>query len=217
MENLLQNKYILYFILFIAVTNILGYLAIQDFDSLAVFIAFAILTSYFSKNMIIILGIALLGTNIIYANNKIREGLENKKKKKKSKKGGKNNDDDDDNETDSEDNTDTDSGDESDDEEEGFTIDDNTEKVPRIDRQATMDKAYANLNQMLGKGGMQNLTKDTQKLMGQQEDLMKQLKDFSPLMEQAGEMLEKLGGMDNLQGLVGKLGNISGLTGGKKK
>ena len=46
---------------------------------------------------------------------------------------------------------------------------------------------------------------------------MKQLEDFAPLMEQAGSMLDKLGGMDNLQGLMGKLGNISGLAGGKKK
>ena len=45
---------------------------------------------------------------------------------------------------------------------------------------------------------------------------MKQLKDFAPLMEQAGSMLDKLGGMDNLQGLMGKLGGIS-LPNGKKK
>ena len=39
MEKLLQNKYVLYLVLFIAVTNILGYLAIEDFRSLMVFIA----------------------------------------------------------------------------------------------------------------------------------------------------------------------------------
>jgi len=38
MENLLQNKYVLYLVLFIAVTNVLGYLAIEDFNSLMVFI-----------------------------------------------------------------------------------------------------------------------------------------------------------------------------------
>lgn len=83
MENLLQNKYVLYLILFFAVTNVLGYLAIGDFDSIVIFAAIVLLTSYFSKNMIIILGLALLGTNIIYANNGIREGLKNKKKKRK--------------------------------------------------------------------------------------------------------------------------------------
>ena len=75
MENLLQNKYVLYLVLFIAITNILGYLAIEDFNSLMVFIAICALASYFSKNMIIILGSAILGTNIVYANSIMREGF----------------------------------------------------------------------------------------------------------------------------------------------
>ena len=89
--------------------------------------------------------------------------------------------------------------------------------VGRIDHAATMEQAYDNLNKMLGKGGIGNLTKDTQGLMNQQKDLMSQLKDFQPMMEQAGNMLDKLGGMDNLNGIMGKLGGISGLAGGKKK
>ena len=89
-------------------------------------------------------------------------------------------------------------------------------KTPRVDYAATMEIAYDNLNKMLGEGGMQNLTKDTKGLMDQQKELMKQLKDFAPLMEQAGSMLDKLGGMDNLKGLMGKVGGI-GLPNGKKK
>jgi len=200
LKSVLQNKYVCYLVLFISIMNILGYLAIQDFDSLVVFVAIGLLSSYFSKNMIIILGSALIGTNMIYANNKIHEGLNNKKKKKKKKKEkfGQRNvpkskpakvDDDDDDETD----------------------------VGRIDQAATMEQAYDNLNKMLGKGGIGNLTKDTQGLMNQQKDLMDQLKDFQPMMEQAGNMLDKLGGMDNLNGIMGKLGGIPGLAGGKKK
>ena len=75
MEKLLQNKYVLYLVLFIAVTNILGYLAIEDFRSLMVFIAVAALASHFSKNMIIVLGSALIGTNILYASSRMREGF----------------------------------------------------------------------------------------------------------------------------------------------
>ena len=80
MEKLLQNKYVLYLVLFIAVTNILGYLAIEDFRSLMVFIAVAALASHFSKNMIIVLGSALIGTNVLYASSRMREGMENKEK-----------------------------------------------------------------------------------------------------------------------------------------
>jgi hypothetical protein len=192
MKNLLQNKYVLYLVLFIAVTNVLGYLAIEDFNSLTIFIALGILTSYFSKNMIVILSVALIGTNIVFANNKILEGMKGKKKKKEkfaqrnvpSSKPAK---------------VDEDDG------------------VSRIDHAATMENAYDNLNKMLGEGGMKNLTKDTQGLMNQQKELMDQLKNFAPLMDQAGDMLDKLGGMDNLQGLMGKLGGLKGLAGGKKK
>jgi hypothetical protein len=215
MEKLLQNKYVLYLVLFIAITNILGYLAIEDFKSLMVFIAICALASHFSKNMIIILGSAVLGTSIVYANSRIREGLENgggesginesgesgaraskkegypaSKKKNKRKKNG--------------------------DEKEDVSIEDFEVKTPRVDYGATMEIAYDNLNKMLGEGGMKNLTKDTQGLMDQQKQLMQQLKDFAPLMEQAGNMLDKLGGMDNLKGLMGKMGGIS-LPNGKKK
>ncbi len=208
MENLLQNKYVLYLVLFIAITNILGYLAIEDFRSLMVFIAVAALASHFSKNMIVVLGSALIGTNVLYASSRMREGYENKKKKKK--------------------------GDEitkamkenrepmavsegKPDKVELEEVEEDVEvKTPRVDYAATMEIAYDNLNKMLGEGGMKNLTKDTKGLMDQQKELMKQLKDFAPLMEQAGNMLDQLGGMDNLKGLMGKVGGI-GLANGKKK
>ena len=213
MEKLLQNKYVLYLVLFIAVTNILGYLAIEDFRSLMVFIAVAALASHFSKNMIIVLGSALIGTNVLYASSRMREGFKEgatseetakvveaavkkqntKKKDTMAVREGKP------------------------DNAELEEVEEDVEvKTPRVDYAATMEIAYDNLNKMLGEGGMKNLTKDTKGLMEQQKDLMKQLKDFAPLMEQAGNMLDKLGGMDNLKGLMGKVGGI-GLPNGKKK
>jgi len=206
MEKLLQNKYVLYLVLFIAVTNILGYLAIEDFRSLMVFIAVAALASHFSKNMIIVLGSALIGTNILYASSRMREGMANKKKKQEITKAMKKN-------KEKKENLEMKAIATEEDEEEE---DDGEVNTPRVDYAATMEIAYDNLNKMLGEGGMQNLTKDTKGLMDQQKELMKQLKDFAPLMEQAGNMLDKLGGMDNLKGLMGKVGGI-GLANGKKK
>ena len=214
MEKLLQNKYVLYLVLFIAIANVLGYLAIEDFNSLMVFIAICALASHFSKNMIVILGSAILGTNILYASSRMREGFkegndekeEEKRKKKKEEekkkkepmksrfassrpaKAARAATEEEEDEVDS----------------------------TRIDYAATMEQAYDNLNKMLGDGGMKNLTKDTKGLMDQQKELMGQLKDFAPLMEQAGSMLDKLGGMDNLKGLMGKMGGIK-LPNGKKK
>lgn len=210
MEKLLQNKYVLYLVLFIAVTNILGYLAIEDFRSLMVFIAVAALASHFSKNMIVVLGSALIGTNVLYASSRMREGFQEgiteKEKKEKIEIAMKKN---------KKEQMAVSEG--KPDKVELEEVEEDVEvKTPRVDYAATMEIAYDNLNKMLGEGGMKNLTKDTKGLMDQQKDLMKQLKDFAPLMEQAGNMLDKLGGMDNLKGLMGKVGGI-GLANGKKK
>jgi hypothetical protein len=208
MENLLQNKYVLYLVLFIAITNILGYLAIEDFRSLMVFIAVAALASHFSKNMIVVLGSALIGTNILYASSRMREGFSTKKTKAEDA-------------TKDEMEKEEAAGQQQNKKRSNKEVEDIVEedfevKTPRIDYAATMEQAYDNLNKMLGEGGMKNLTKDTKGLMDQQKELMQQLKDFAPLMEQAGNMLDKLGGMDNLKGLMGKMGGIS-LPNGKKK
>jgi hypothetical protein len=64
-KNILHNKYILYFIFFIALGDllILGYN--NDYYSVAIFILIGFLTSFFSKNMIVIMFIAIAFTNII--------------------------------------------------------------------------------------------------------------------------------------------------------
>ena len=81
-NNLLHNKYVLYLMLFFAITNIVGYLTIGDYKALGMFISLAIITSYFTKNFIIIFGVAIFGANILLANNVV-EGFRKKKSKKK--------------------------------------------------------------------------------------------------------------------------------------
>ena len=75
LKNLITNKYVLYIVVLVALTNVVGYLTIGDYNSLIFFFVIAILSSYFSKNMTINLLVAILGTNVIYANNQLLEGL----------------------------------------------------------------------------------------------------------------------------------------------
>lgn len=79
---ILHNVYVLYFIFFLSLAN-LYYLAISnDFLSVTIFILVGFLTSFFSKNMLIILFIALTLTNILKYGTSIRnEGFEDKKDK----------------------------------------------------------------------------------------------------------------------------------------
>ena len=50
-QKLLSNKYVLYAVLVISIINILGYIQIQNYNALALYIIAQIVMSYFSKNM----------------------------------------------------------------------------------------------------------------------------------------------------------------------
>ncbi len=63
--NVLTNKYVLYVLLFLAITNVLGYLAMHDYESLTLMVAIGALTHYFSRNMIVILSAAILGAVLL--------------------------------------------------------------------------------------------------------------------------------------------------------
>jgi len=78
--GLLKNKYVLYVLLVAAIVNVLGYLAIQDYNSLALFVVMGLLSTYFSKNMAVNLLVAILVTSIVAVNSKVQEGFEEKMK-----------------------------------------------------------------------------------------------------------------------------------------
>lgn len=76
---IIHNRYVLYIILFISLAN-LYYLAIShDYFSVVIFFLIGFLTTFFSKNMIIIMFFALVFTFIIKnSNNPSLEGLKTK-------------------------------------------------------------------------------------------------------------------------------------------
>jgi len=80
-SNLLTNKYFLYFIVFLAVSNILGYLVTNKLNAVIFFALVGFIMSNFSKNMAVILLVSLIATNLLMANKTMREGLENKENK----------------------------------------------------------------------------------------------------------------------------------------
>jgi hypothetical protein len=76
-SKLFTNKYFLYFIVFLAVSNVLGYLVTNKLNVVIFFALVAFLASNFSKNMSIILLVAIVATNLLMVNKSMREGLEN--------------------------------------------------------------------------------------------------------------------------------------------
>ena len=85
-EKLLQNKSVLYVVSFLAIMNLLGYLLLQNINAAMFFAVVGFLSSYFTKNMIIILLIAMISTNIyVLGNQGVVEGMSNRRKDVKDK------------------------------------------------------------------------------------------------------------------------------------
>lgn len=203
LNKALTNKYVLYVVTFLAVTNILGYMAAQNFTSVIFFVLLAFLTQYFSKNMTVILLTAMVGTSVLFVSHNyglnVREGLDNNARDKA----------DDDNENAKRQKTlemsskaeNADDGNE-DDEHEGFS------DSHQVNRDKTNLSAFKKMQQQLGPNGVKGLEMDTKELMSQQKDLMKMVEGMGPLMEQAKSMMNVLDPktLKGMTDLVGGLG-----------
>lgn len=220
---ILKNKYVLYVLLVLAIINVLGYVALQDYDSLALFVAVGVLSTYFSKNMAVNLLLAIAVTSLIAVNKRVLEGMKNKeddeeeKPNKKKKKGKKEGMKEANNASDCNRDEDCPQGKKCN---SGQCVDTFQNNVPpsspasvdedddeavgdRIDYAATMEQAYDNLQTMLGDDGIKSITSETKKLVNQQKDLMKTLNSMAPVLNTAKETLS---GMDLPN--IGEMGNL---------
>ena len=79
----------------------------------------------------------------------------------------------------------------------------------RIDYAATMEQAYDNLQNMLGKDGMKSITNETKKLVTQQKDLIGTLNSMTPILNNAKETLANLdlGDMGDVSEMIKKFTN----------
>ena len=80
LKKIMQNKPILYLLFAIALLNILGFLASNNNGAILLFFTIAFCCSYVSKNMILILFVSLVATNVItklhLAFLSLKEGME---------------------------------------------------------------------------------------------------------------------------------------------
>jgi hypothetical protein len=75
--KILHNRFVLYFILFLALSDLLFLAMGREFVSIAVFILSGFVTSFFSKNMMVIMCVAMVISNILRYGTGVRmtEGL----------------------------------------------------------------------------------------------------------------------------------------------
>ena len=74
LPKIFSNKYFLYLTALFSIGNVMGYLAKEKYESVSFFLAVGLLSSYFSKNMSVVLLIALI-TTTIFSYNTLTEGF----------------------------------------------------------------------------------------------------------------------------------------------
>ena len=212
LKDLTTNKYVLYIVAFIAALNVLGYMAAGKNICVLLFILIAAITSYFSKNMVFVLAVPtfLVGFFVICDSMKnVNEGFSAEDSDKKKSKS-------DDEEEEEEEEDEEENGNGNEEEEEDEEVQPSEKKTDgyrnsgrkgdRIDYATTLEDAYTNLNNMVGKDGIKALTRDTKALMKQQVELANAMKGMQPLIGQAKEMMNSLGEFGDLNKMANDLG-----------
>ena len=165
-NKLLTNQYILYIMVVIAVFDIFNSAVNQDATSVILLFLIGFLTSFFSKNMIVVIFVAVVLSNVLKmlkrSNN--MEGMKNNKKTKKNKK------------NDSEKN---------DDEEEEEEEEDETETLRN--KGETMNEYTKRDTEM----AVKNLEKDYPEFLKIQKEILENVEKMNPLLEKAETFVSK--------------------------
>lgn len=194
----MKDKRVLYVVLFLAVTNLGGFLMARNFNAVVVFLLAGFIATYFSRNMIVVLMVAMVVANIVSGVKIIKEGMENKEDSEKSE--------------DSENHSDEDNKEKKEGDKQGMTTlspasledEKKAKKKPKVDYAGTLEAAYDNLDNLLSSDALKNMTEDTQRLAEKQKVLMGNIKKLEPMMQKAGAMLEGLD-MQGMQGMIQSL------------
>ena len=202
MKKMLKNKTVLYIVFFIAVMNVMGYLMVNNIDAVILLFLVGLLTSYFSNNMIVVLLVAVLFTNLLVGNKQasrtpLLEGMDHDgKDEPKGEEEAK---------------------DEAKEEEDvcgegeemvdgkckkntGYTnmkplkpaSIDGKDDSSDLDFSGSLEAAYDNLDKLLSSDAIQKMSADTQKLAEKQKKLMGNIEKLEPMIVNAQSMMKGL-------------------------
>ena len=196
LKSILKDKNVLYIVFFLALVNLFGYLLAGNLDAVIFFLILGYLTSYFSKNMIVVMLAAIILTNLFvssrYLGQKpLLEGMENNKEEEKISNAS------------------------------PKPVDEAEEQAeatgkPNVDYSATLEAAYDNIDKLLSSNALSDMSNETQRLAEKQQKLMGNIQKLEPMMNNAVGLLDKLD-TSKITKLMGSLeGKIQGMSGGKK-
>jgi len=198
-SKLLINKYVLYIVAFLALINVLGYLMAGNVNIAILFVLIGYIMTFFSKNMVVVLLVPLILVSLFISGKIIKEGFSAAADLAKDAGNPKKKNDD----LVSEDDVDAQGkmeiptppimpGAEGSPNEDTFEVGRKKGGQSRIDYGSTIEKAYDDLNDVLGGDGIKQLTQDTQKLMKQQLQLAEAMQGMGPMLSQAQDMMKTL-------------------------
>ena len=197
-NSLLRDKNVLYIVAFLAATNVLSYLMAGNYESIVFFGVVGYLATYYSKNMIVILLISMLTTNLLLGTRMLKRNVEamannDKPKEKKNEE--------EENSTEEMSNNDV------------KETKPKEKMQPNIDYAATLEQAYDNLDNLIGQDGIKKMGEQTERLASKQKELMQNIESMGPMLEKAGSMLNSLP-LENLGNLQDTLNNALKKIGG---
>jgi hypothetical protein len=237
-SKFLTNKIVLNVVTVIAILNIIGYLSLGNYNGVAYFVILALLIAYFSKNMIIVLGVPIILVNLFVSKGLfLTEGMENNTTTAKSDTNAKDNQNAHTetikkiNQQDAKSkqglpitpidatSTTTNTSSSNATMDESFEVGRGKKKGYEIDYASTVEDAYDSLNKILGSDGVKRLTGDTQQLLKQQQQLAESMQSMAPMIQSMAPMMKQaqdlLGGMgDGKEGLGGIMDIAKKLSGG---
>ena len=236
LDKLLKNKAVLFITFFLSLVTIFGYLVKQNYTAILFFTLVLFLTKHFSGNMIIILGVSIITTNLLdlfrVFSNKNLEGMkhgatekakaeEAKAEEAKAEKAMKKNDTHQELMADKKPMADKNSkcphGDCKKTTKQNMTnikpaalSEVNNSGSGNIDvfNDAKMkETAFDNLDKLLGSDNVRNLKGEANSLTIRQDKIMEQIKDVGPLMNQAMSLIKNID-MDAINNVTNKMGGM---------
>jgi hypothetical protein len=224
--TLSTDKNVLYIMLVIAFVNVLGYLMMGNFEAVVFFAVVAYLSTFFTKNMVIVFLVSILATNFLmvskvsYFRNSSKEGMKNKAENESTDETAADESDNDNTANDKENpkptpkpthtSSETTSAKKTREAMNGKLApakfnddadddDDVGDAAPFASSKSQIEKAHDNLQKI---GGM---NAETEQVMKQQQILMENMKTMQPFLESAERFLDKFN-MKGIDGLLGKVG-----------
>jgi hypothetical protein len=214
LDKFLTSKTVLNIVFIVSFINFISFIIYGKIDIMVLFVLIALITSNFSKNMIVVLLVPLVLANVYNQmyDHHVTEGLENNSKSTSSSskkvataavKAAVSNE----NPV-----TKPTSAPLAKSKKIEESFDGKKKDKYNIDYASTVEEAYDNLNNILGGDNIKKLSSDTQGLVKQQLQLAEAMKGISPLVETMGPLLKQaegllgtMGGGDNINNIMKSL------------